>query len=127
MKTNTKKGLLILLCGLALSLPSYADGADTIRVEKLKPLPPPIGDGGGHEHPKAPVQPPVVALDGHTLYIISGCDDTVLSLADENETEAYSITILAGTTMITLPEWLQGTYELRILRGQYMFYTEIEL
>ena len=127
MKTNTKKGLLILLCGLALSLPSYADGADTIRVEKLKPLPPPIGDGGGHEHPKAPVQPPVVALDGHTLYIISGCDDTVLSLADENETEAYSITILAGTTMITLPEWLEGTYELRILRGQFMFYTEIEL
>ena len=46
---------------------------------------------------------------------------------DENETEAYSITILAGTTMITLPEWLEGTYELRILRGQYMFYTEIEL
>ncbi len=127
MKTNTKKGLLILLCGLALSLPSYADGADTIRVEKLKPLPPPIGDGGDNEKPKAPALPPVVALDGHTLYIISGCDDTVLSLADENETEAYSITILAGTTMITLPEWLQGTYELRILRGQYMFYTEIEL
>ena len=125
MRTNIKKGFLILLCGLALSLPSYADGADTIRMEKLKPLPPPIG--GGHEQPKAPVQPPVVALDGHTLYIISGCDDTVLSLADENETEAYSITILAGTTMITLPEWLEGTYELRILRGQYMFYTEIEL
>ena len=122
-----KKEFLILLCGLALSIPSYADGADTIHVDKLKLLPPPIGDGGGHELPKAPVQPPVVALDGHTLYIISGCDDTVLSLVDENETEAYSITILAGTTMITLPEWLQGTYELRILRGQYMFYTEIEL
>ena len=125
MRTNIKKGFLILLCGLALSLPSYADGADTIRVEKVKPLLPPIG--GDNEKPKAPVLPPVVALDGHTLYIISGCDDTVLSLADENETEAYSITILAGTTMITLPEWLQGTYELRILRGQYMFYTEIEL
>ena len=125
MRTNIKKGFLILLCGLALLLPSYADGADTIHVEKLKPLPPPID--GGHELPKAPALPPVVALDGHTLYIISGCDDTVLSLVDENETEAYCITILAGTTMITLPEWLQGTYELRILRGQYMFYTEIEL
>ena len=125
MNQIMKKGLLILLCGFTLSLPSYADGGDTILVDKLKPLLPPIG--GGHEHPKAPVTPPVVALDGHTLYIISGCDDTVLSLADENETEAYSITILAGTTMITLPEWLEGTYELRILRGQYMFYTEIEL
>ena len=85
-----KKGFLILLCGLALSLPSYADGADTIRVEKIKPLLPPIG--GDNEKPKAPALPPVVALDGHTLYIISGCDDTVLSLVDENETEAYSIT-----------------------------------
>ena len=127
METIIKKGFLILLCGLALSLPSYADGADTIRVEKLKPLPPPIGDGGGHEHPKAPALPPVVALDGHTLYIISGCDDTELSLVDENDDEAYSTIVLEGTTMITLPEWLQGTYELRILRGQYMFYTEIEL
>lgn len=45
MEKIIKKGFLILLCGLALSLPSYADGADTIRVEKLKPLPPPIGDG----------------------------------------------------------------------------------
>ncbi len=56
-----------------------------------------------------------------------GCDDTVLSLVDEDDNEAYSTTVLEGTTMITLPEWLQGTYELRILRGQYMFYTEIEL
>ena len=125
MEKIIKKGFLILLCGLALSLPSYADGADTIRVEKLKPLPP--KDGGGHELPKAPAMPPVVALDGHTLYIISGCDDTELSLVDENDDEEYSITILAGTTMITLPEWLQGTYELRILRGQFIFYTEIEL
>ena len=67
MRTNIKKGFLILLCGLALLLPSYADGADTIHVEKLKPLPPPID--GGHELPKAPALPPVVALDGHTFFI----------------------------------------------------------
>jgi len=97
MEQIMKKGFLILLCGLALSLPSYADGADTIRVEKLKPLPPPIG--GGHELPKAPVQPPVVALDGHTLYIISGCDDTELSLVDENETEAYRMPQLEENPM----------------------------
>ena len=67
MRTNIKKGFLILLCGHALSLPSYADGADTIRVEKLKPLLPPIG--GDNEKPKAPALPPVVALDGHTFFI----------------------------------------------------------
>lgn len=59
--------------------------------------------------------------------IFSKCNKAEIVLMDENETEAYSITILAGTTMITLPEWLAGTYELRILRGQFMFYTEIEL
>ena len=125
MNQIMKKGLLILLCGFTLSLPSYADGGDTILVDKLKPLLPPIG--GGHELPKAPLTPPVLALDGHTLYIISGCDDTTLSLVDEYDDEAYSATILAGTTLLVLPEWLQGTYELRIQRGQYVFYTEIEL
>ena len=125
METIIKKGFLILLCGLALSLPSYADGADTIRVQNFTFIPP--KGSGGHELPKAPVLPPVVALDGHTLYIISGCDDTELSLVDENDDEAYSTIVLEGTTMITRPEWLQGTYELRILRGQFMFYTEIEL
>ena len=28
-----KRVIFILMCGLAFSLPSYADGADTIRVE----------------------------------------------------------------------------------------------
>ena len=113
------------MCGLTFSSTVSAQEIDTLRLDRLIIKGP--GDDGGNDYPKSPVQPPVVALDGHTLYIISGCDGTVLSLVDENETEAYSITILAGTTMITLPEWLQGTYELRILRGQYMFYTEIEL
>ena len=120
-----KKGFLILLCGFTLSLPAYADGADTITVDKLKPLPPPIG--GGHELPKTPTQPPVVALDGHTLYIISGCDNTTLSLVDEDDEEVYTTNISAGVTFLVLPEWLEGTYELRILRGQYMYYAEIEL
>lgn len=48
MNQIMKKGLLILLCGFTLSLPSYADGGDTILVDKLKPLPPPI-DGDNEE------------------------------------------------------------------------------
>jgi len=39
----------------------------------------------------------------------------------------YSAYVLEGTTQVQLPSVLQGTYELRILRGQFMFYTEIEL
>ena len=115
------------MCGLAFSSTLKAQETDTLRFDRLIITGP--GDDGGGELiiPKAPVTPPVVAQDGHTLYIISGCDDTTLSIVDEYDNEAYSTTIQAGTTLLVLPEWLQGTYELRILRGQYMFYTEIEL
>ena len=65
--------------------------------------------------------------NGHTLYLYSGCDNTEIVLIGENETEVYSTYVLEGTTQVQLPSVLQGTYELRILRGQYMFYTEIEL
>ena len=121
LKTAVLTAMMLLGAG---SINAQVPDSTQVIPLKLKPIEDNGGEQGGI---KSPLTPPVVALDGHTLYIISGCDDTVLSLADENETEAYSITILAGTTMITLPEWLQGTYELRILRGQYMFYTEIEL
>ena len=60
-------------------------------------------------------------------FTFSKCNKAEIVLIGENETEVYSTYVLEGTTMITLPEWLEGTYELRILRGQYMFYTEIEL
>ena len=121
LKTAVLTAMMLLGAG---SINAQVPDSTQVIPLKLKPIEDNGGEQGGI---KSLLPPPVVALDGHTLYIISGCDDTVLSLADENETEAYSITILAGTTMITLPEWLQGTYELRILRGQYMFYTEIEL
>ena len=122
-----KRVIFILMCGLAFSSTLKAQDTDTLRFDRLIIKGP--GDDGGGELiiPKSPVSSPSIIQSGHTLYIISGCDDTELSLVDENDDEEYSITILAGTTMITLPEWLQGTYELRILRGQYMFYTEIDL
>ena len=83
--------------------------------------------GGLGSLPRTPVMPPTVGINGHTLYLYSGCDNTEIVLIGENETEVYSTYVLEGTTQVQLPSVLQGTYELRILRGQYMFYTEIEL
>ena len=83
--------------------------------------------GGLGSLPRTPVMPPTVGINGHTLYLYSGCDNTEIVLIGENETEVYSTYVLEGTTQVQLPSALQGTYELRILRGQYMFYTEIEL
>ena len=122
-----KKILLIMLCGLALSSTVSAQAPDTLNFDRFQIIGPGDGNIPGNPLPKSPVTSPVVAQFSHTLYIISGCDDTTLSLVDEDDDEAYSTTILEGTTMLVLPEWLQGTFELRIQRGQYIFYTEIEL
>ena len=124
-----KKILLFLMCGVTFSLISLAQQPDTLRFDRFTEIPPIEngGDDGGLPHPKSPVTAPVVAQSGHTLYIISGCDGAGLVLIDEDDDEAYSTTILEGTTLLVLPEWLQGTFELRILSGQYIFYTEIEL
>ena len=86
------------------------------------------GGGGGNSHgPHSPVYPPFVVKEGHTLYLYSGCDDTTLVLLDEEGEDVYSEFITEGTAYIVLPEWLEGTYELQIQRGSYVFYTEIGL
>ena len=48
-------------------------------------------------------------------------------LIDENDNEVFSQEIEDDTDQIVLPATLSGTYEIRIYRGNYMFYGEIEL
>ena len=126
-----KKYFRVILIGLmALSSVSnvVADGLDnTPLVFNVTPRTPGDDDDSGHTLPRTPIAPPTVAINGHTLYLYSGCDNTEIVLIGDNETEVYSTYVLEGTTQVQLPSVLQGTYELRILRGQYMFYTEIEL
>ena len=53
------------MCGLTFSSTVSAQEIDTLRLDRLIIKGP--GDDGGNDYPKSPVQPPVVALDGHTL------------------------------------------------------------
>ncbi len=122
---NYEESIIYLDVWICTLVHSERQAPDTLHFNRLTLTGP--GDDGGNEYPRTPETVPTVAIDGHTLYIISGCDNTTLSLVDEDDDEAYSTTILEGTTLLVLPEWLQGTYELRILRGQYMYYAEIEL
>ncbi len=85
-------------------------------------------DGYGDlPHPKSPVVPPQIGIEDYTLFIYSGCEDATLVLVDENDNEVFSQEIEDDTDQIVLPTTLSGTYELRIYRGNYMFYGEIEL
>ena len=85
------------------------------------------GSSGDKNRPRTPVLIPYVALDNHTLYLYSGCDNTTLELYDEDETLVYNTNIPEGTEQITLPNDLTGVFELRIIRGSITFVAEIEL
>ena len=127
-KMKKRLFLVFLLLAILGTCPYVvADGPNPDPLIFLGPFGPGDDNGTGNQLPKAPVMPPTVGINGHTLYLYNGCDNTEIVLIGENETEVYSTYVLEGTTQVQLPSALQGTYELRILRGQYMFYTEIEL
>jgi len=120
------KKLLTFLCILAMpafmnaqqphqSLPiPFIKG----RIDPTKPLNP---------KPKSPVVAPTVYIDGNVLTFETSCDGCVLQLVDENDDVVYTTIIPAGTTTLALPSDLEGTFELQIIDGEWMFYADIEL
>ena len=81
----------------------------------------------GNHQPKSPILVPEASLDDHTLYIYDVAYDLTLALVDEDDEVVYTTEIDEGTTMLVLPEWLEGTFEIQIIRGSYTFVGEIEL
>ena len=82
---------------------------------------------GNENGPKSTPTQPSIGHATYTLYIYNGCDNTTLRLIDESDNVAFTQYIPTGTTQVVLPSTLSGTYELQIIRGQYLFYTEIGL
>lgn len=85
-----------------------------------------VTKSNGH-YPKLPVSKPEVYQDNYILYLVSGCDNTTITLSDEFGNEYVSTTITEGTTTLCLPQELEGHYFLTITRGIYVFSTYIEL
>lgn len=86
-----------------------------------------IDDNTEHPFPHSIVRKPRVLQDGHTLYLIEGCDNTTIELLDENNQVVYTTEVTEGTETLALPTFLVGAYELHITRGRYTFVAEIEL
>ena len=83
---------------------------------------------GGVPMPKSPVEPPMVTLDDHTLYLYDVAYDFTLMLVDENDDVVYSTFGPANTASVVLPSTLTGTYTLMLIpNGTYYFEGEIEL
>ena len=85
-------------------------------------------DPDNHDGPRrGPVVPPSVSIDGHTLYLYSGCAGATLQVVDALGVAVYTEELYETTTEVELPETLVGEYELQILRGNFCFYATIEL
>lgn len=76
---------------------------------------------------RSPAMAPSVSLSDHTLYFNTSCDGYVLQLVNEDGDIEYDIIIPEDTETLSLPLYLEGEYELQIIRGNYCFYGYIEL
>ena len=76
---------------------------------------------------RSPAMAPSVSLSDHTLYFNTSCVGYVLQLVNEDGDIEYDIIIPEDTETLSLPLYLEGEYELQIIRGNYCFYGYIEL
>lgn len=79
---------------------------------------------------RAPPYVPNIYLDrAHfILYFENPCYSSTLSFVSSSTgTTVYTYVIPDGADTVVLPEWLVGTYEIHIHRGNYCFYGQIVL
>jgi len=82
---------------------------------------------GNGERPRSPIQPPTVYIDGYTLDLSCVDFETNLQLVGADGEVLYSILVPQCTAAISLPSYLSGNYELRLIWGNWCFYGDISL
>lgn len=115
-----KKKLLLLAIILFTGIMSVS--AQRIRIDFGVQFDDPINAHTGPH--RSPVDAPIVDLDDHTLYFTTSCVGDTLQLV-QNDVVVYSIVI--SDDEVELPASLEGTFEIRIIEDEWLFYGEIEL
>lgn len=118
------KKLFLSLCILAMPACIQSVSAQSpvpLKIGRVDPTEP------GRPNHKSPVLAPIVYIDGYELTFDTPCDGCTLQLVDEDNDVVYSIVIPVGTTTLYLPSYLEGTFELQIIDGEWLFYGEIDL
>ena len=67
---------------------------------------------------------PEVTLQGNTLHFITPCSGCTFRLVQSGNV-CYEVEIMGNT--LTIPATFTGIYELQIISGNIIFYTEVEL
>jgi hypothetical protein len=120
---------LFLIFGLILmfSLGSVAQNPSAPDPEQVPLRVKPVNPINTKPINRSPVMAPTLCIEDHTLYFITPCDGCLLQLLNEDGDVEFAIEIPEESETLTLPFYLEGEYELQIVRGQYCFYGYIEL
>ena len=113
---------------LMMSMMSFANGEQGFVGEQLDlqvgyhdPI------EGLNPKPRTPEIIPIIYFDGSTLFFATSCDGCTLQIVDEAENICYELVIPMGTNELVLPNNLSGEYELRIIRGNTLYYETINI
>ena len=125
-----KKIFALLFCMFSLSISIQAEMTDSIGGHPI-----PIIDTGETDPiigdvPHAPMVPPLVILDNHTLCFYAEAEKqvSVYPVDYDDETEPlYSVSVPEYNYSTALPSWLSGTYVIEIVLDGHTFVGEIKL
>lgn len=127
----TKKTFLLtcLLGMFASGIHAYqgapkTDFAFTIEDKKELPFKIKWNTPGNNGKPDQRSLIPEVTLQGYTLHFITPSDGCTFRLVQNNNI-SYEVEITGNT--LTIPTSFTGMYELQIVSGDIIFYTEVEL
>lgn len=81
-----------------------------------------INKDNGKPNPRTLI--PEVTLQGNTLYFITPCNGCTFRL-EQSDNICYEVEITGNT--LSIPSTFIGIYELQIVSGDIIFYTEVEL
>ena len=118
-----KKLLLAALSFFLLGgVKMYAGDGDPLDLEVRIIDDKPTQSGGS----KTPVLIPSVWQDGYELEIEAPHAEYVLNIVS-GTTVVYTVVVPANVSLVMLPSWLSGTYELQLIQGNLCFYGDIDL
>ena len=128
MKSKT----ILTICLLGMFVPCsrayyrLSENIPTLIMEEEEKLPLKIKEininTGGEPEPRTLI--PEVTLQGNTLHFITHCSGCTFRLV-QNGNMSYEVEITGNT--LNIPATFTGMYELQIVSGDIIFYTEVEL
>lgn len=116
--------LVIITLSMGLSLKA-SDPNPTENIDLKIKVTRPVDEHGAPE--RSLVQVPVIFIGGGTLFFYTPCDNLTLQIVARDGGVCFETIISEGTEQITLPSYLGGDYEIRIIDTNCVYYGYINI